>query len=276
MAMNDDVGKVLRAALIANQAQGERETDYRDPDGLLVCGICGEPREFVAPAPINARVYIRCRCDRERAEAEEAAVRQQMLERRRDKCFAAMPLMRRCSFAIDDEPMRRESIMCRRYAENLLQMGGMGLLLYGGVGTGKTFLAAAMCNAVIDRYFRARMTSIPALVNEMRRESFSESGSTLAELTEDLVVIDDFGVERETDYMVEQTYKLIEARIESGKPMVVTTNLNPKDFKSQNIQKQRIYDRILAVCRPVPVTGESRRAAARGDKWSEMDRVLGV
>ena len=269
----EGVTEVLQKTLLANQAQGIRPTDYLDPDGLLVCGVCGEPREFFVPAPINAKVFVRCRCDRERAEQEDAIVRAQFEQRRKSICFRDMPGMASCTFDADDSPDRKESILCRRYAKNITKMENMGLLLYGGVGTGKSFLAAAICNECLSRRLRARMTSVSALVREIQAEPFSARGEALRALDEDLVVLDDFGAERNTDYMLEQVYGIIEARIESKKPMIVTTNLMPKDFHSDDIREQRVFDRILSVCRPVPVIGESRRAAKRANAWEEMDKI---
>lgn len=270
----EGVAEVLQKTLLANQAQGIRPTDYLDPDGLLVCGVCGEPREFFVPAPINAKVFVRCRCDRERAEQEDAIVRAQFEQRRKSICFRDMPGMANCTFDADDSPDRKESILCRRYAKNITKIGNMGLLLYGGVGTGKSFLAAAICNECLSSRLRARMTSVSALVREIQAEPFSARGEALKALDEDLVVLDDFGAERNTDYMLEQVYGIIEARIESKKPMIVTTNLMPKDFHSDDIREQRVFDRILSVCRPVPVIGESRRAAKRANAWEEMDKIL--
>lgn len=271
----EGINEALRKTLLANQAQGTRPTDYYAPDGLLVCGVCGEPREFLAPPPINAKVFVRCRCDRERAEREDAALRAQMIQRRRDSCFRDLPGMADCTFEMDDSPDSKASILCKRYADNISRMGNMGLLLYGSVGTGKSYLAAAICNECLSFWLRARMTSISALSMEFQAETLSRRGEALRGFNEDVVALDDFGAERDTDYMLAQIYEIIEARLESKKPLIVTTNLMPQDFKSADIRRQRIYDRLLSVCRPVLVLGENRRAAKRANAWEEMDKILG-
>lgn len=76
-----------------------------------------------------------------------------------------------------------------------------------------------------------------------------------------LLVIDDLGVERDSDYAAEQVFSIIDARTRSKLPLIVTTNLTIEELKKPDTRKNaRIYDRILELC-PVnlKMTGESRR-----------------
>ena len=75
-----------------------------------------------------------------------------------------------------------------------------------------------------------------------------------------LLVIDDFGMERNTEYMNEIVYNVIDSRYRSGKPLIVTTNLTMQEINNpDNIDKQRIYSRINEMCVPIRVEGKDRR-----------------
>ena len=64
-----------------------------------------------------------------------------------------------------------------------------------------------------------------------------------------LLVIDDLGVERNTEYAMEQMFTVIDSRYRSKKPLIVTTNLKLEEIKNPpDLAHARIYDRILERC----------------------------
>lgn len=78
--------------------------------------------------------------------------------------------------------------------------------------------------------------------------------------TDPLLVIDDFGMERGTEYALEQIYNIIDSRYRSRKPLIVTTNLTLTELKNpQDTAHARIYDRLLELCTPIACTGPSMR-----------------
>ena len=84
-------------------------------------------------------------------------------------------------------------------------------------------------------------------------------------------MIDDFAVERNTEYVNEIVYNVIDSRYRSGKPLIITTNLSADDFKHpDNINKQRIYSRINEMCVPIPVTGKDRRSEPDNGDYIKM------
>ena len=92
-----------------------------------------------------------------------------------------------------------------------------------------------------------------------------------------LLIIDDLGVERESEYMQEQVYNIIDARYRAGRPLIVTTNISLEEIKNpKNVQRKRIYDRVLELCHPVKVDGTSRRRRAVIDHYAERNRLLGI
>ena len=91
----------------------------------------------------------------------------------------------------------------------------------------------------------------------------------------DLLVIDDLGIERNTEYVNELVYNIIDARYRSGKPMIITTNLKYSDLhNAEDTSKARIYSRIIEMCLPVLVGGEDRRKSKMQD--SRLMDILNV
>ena len=64
-----------------------------------------------------------------------------------------------------------------------------------------------------------------------------------------LLVLDDLGAERDTAYAAEQVFNVVDARVQTGLPLVVTTNLSVKEMQeADSMQLKRIYDRVLELC----------------------------
>ena len=105
----------------------------------------------------------------------------------------------------------------------------IGLLLWGGVGTGKSFFAGCIANALMEQEVSVRMTNFSSILNDLSN-SFSGRNDMVDRLCSyPLLIIDDFGIERGTEYALEQVYNIIDARYRSKKPLIVTTNLTLTD-----------------------------------------------
>ena len=92
-----------------------------------------------------------------------------------------------------------------------------------------------------------------------------------------LLIIDDLGAERKSEFMQEQVFNIIDARYRSGLPFIITTNLTADEIKKpQDVGYSRIYDRILERCFPVEVTGASRRRQNVKDTYFETKEKLGL
>ena len=271
-------------AELAKRAQraAEPATEYLAEDGLMRCTICGGKREtlITLPFPGGGEMKVKCWCrcptqyDLLKAEEQRAEI-----DRNRGVCFRGFENQSKCVFDADDRTGDQRIVTaCKRYAadfdDNLHR--GMGLLLYGTVGTGKTFLAACIANALIDSGYRVRMTNFSAIADELWNvEDKAEYIEHLCKY--DLLVLDDLGTERKTGYMDEMVYKVVNARYVAGKPMVVTTNLSTAELgQQQDMAKQRIYDRLIERCLPIQVSGKSRRRTGAADVWAEMRGKYGL
>ena len=145
------------------------------------------------------------------------------------------------------------------YRENL------GLLFWGKPGNGKTFAAACIANHLLERegMFEptVKMTTFGTILNKLPGMTAQDREWYLEGLRKcDLLILDDFGMERQTNYAREQVFHIIDSRYLARKPLIVTTNLSLQELKHPtDMDRQRIYDRILEMCIPVCFDGESLR-----------------
>ena len=87
----------------------------------------------------------------------------------------------------------------------------------------------------------------------------------------ELLILDDLGTERSSEYALGIVFSVIDRRYRSGRPLIVTTNLPIKQLKEEtNIEKKRIYDRILEMCVPLYVGGSSYRSDIAHEKIGKM------
>lgn len=248
--------------------------DYMQ-DGLLYCGHCQTPKQCRISFGDLVRVLpCQCACADRRYIAERQAEeeqRQRILidglraDGVRDKSLAA------CRF--DGAEETPELTKCRRYAENweTAKAQGIGLLLWGGTGNGKTYAAACIANSLIDRGVPAMITSFPRIIGAR----FEDRPSIMEAVRRyPLLVLDDFGTERATDFALETVYSVVDERYKTGKPLIVTTNLTFSELKEpQSMTQQRIYERVLEMCTPIAFRGESRRNAI-ADQRREIARQI--
>lgn len=256
---------------------------YEGEDGLQWCKKCNEPVQVVAEVvelKIRKVVNCACKCCFAKAEAEEERKRQEERERNRRICFTETK-MDSWNFANDDHKNQRLSETMKNYADKFPEFRrmGKGLLLFGDVGTGKTYFAACIANALIDKDYKVLMTNFVELAYQIEGK-FNAKQEFIDSLNRyDLLVVDDLGVERDSasGYMQEMVYNIIDSRYRAGLPFIVTTNLTADQLKNPaDIRYKRIYDRILERCFPLEVKGESRRRQALRDTHADMKAMLGL
>lgn len=258
--------------------------DYLDDDGLIVCGKCHTRKECITklPGEIGAQ-KMRCICDCEAKARDEfyAKMKQEELKRRiedlRRRGVTDLEYAR-YTFATDDGKYPAATLKCKEYVEHWAEMRkeNIGLLLYGPVGTGKTYLGCAVANALIDRGIPALITNMPKIL-EALKTPWKEGGNLIDKIQSyELVMIDDLGAERDTSTAAEQVYNIIDTRYRSGKPVIITTNLTAAEMKSPpNMAYKRVYDRILQNCKPIKLDGPSRREEIGKAKRAKFDEIIG-
>lgn len=148
----------------------------------------------------------------------------------------------------------------RAYAEGLTALITSGLIFVGPPGVGKTHLAGAILQAAINKGIPSGLVTVPKLLEEVR-QGYSQAGADkhLMEKarTKRFLVLDDLGVERPTDWVLEQLYLLVNERYERQLPTVATSNYNVKDLESRI--GSRVVDRLLEMCQVYVLAGRSWR-----------------
>lgn len=256
--------------------------DYTGENGLLYCGKCNTPKQTeVTIFDEIRRPFCLCKCEQEKQEAEEAERKRAEFERRvaalRRTGFPDTDMIN-WTFANDDMENERLTKAMKRYVDNFsdLKKQGKGLLLYGNVGRGKTYAACEVANALIDKGRAVLVTNFSRLLNTLQgtfeKQEYIDSLNDFS-----LLVIDDLGIERETDYAKEQVFNIIDSRYRAGLPMIITTNLSIDKIKNpDDITNGRIYDRIIERCFPIEVTGINRRHKAVRESYGDMKTLLGL
>lgn len=257
--------------------------DYTGADGLLYCGKCRTPKQMrlgFNPATGKADSTIvptPCQCQREAGKAADERDRREKFETRMKNLNTSgitCPGSLRHTFADDDGQRPEITAACQRYVEHWDEMAekNVGILFYGTVGTGKTFYASCIANALLDRHVTAAATSFPRLLNLL--QGTQDKQKLLDSLARyKLLIIDDLGVERDSTFGLEQIFNVVDARSHAHLPVIVTTNLSMEELKNpSSVQYGRIYDRVLEMCQvPLKLTGDSRRHenAESVRKWAQ-------
>lgn len=244
-----------------------REGEYIGEDGLIHCTSCHGRRQAmvtVGDRTIYPRVLCACQSAAEDArKQEEKAVELRDKIQRNRAIGLPEPLHRAYTFEQDQGYNPELMVKARRYVDNWEQMygKGMGLLIWGDVGTGKSFAAGCIANALLDRGISVMMTNFTRILNALASLQWGDRNRYIDDLNQySLLIIDDLGIERGTEYVLEQVYSVIDSRYRSGKPLIITTNLTLQQLREpQDVAHARIYDRVLERCVPVHVTGQNIR-----------------
>ena len=129
--------------------------------------------------------------------------------------------------------MERVLRTCREYAGSFGPNSG-NLLFVGGTGLGKTFLSACIARAVADRGYSVAYETAGHLFNKLEQAKFNGTDENRKEAekftTCDLLILDDLGTEMPGQFTTAALYGLLNDRLLSGKPMVISTNLNVEEL----------------------------------------------
>lgn len=258
----------------------ELEKNIYENEEIQYCEVCGEALERMYPPSsiMASRKHARkCKCERERIQRENAERKKdehiRLVERNKSICFDENG-MYEWRFDCDDGDNEQMEV-AKKYVKEWSSMkkNNVGLLLWGGVGSGKSFMAGCIANALLDEEITVKMTNFATISNDLF--SYEDKNEYISWLCGfGLLIIDDLGAERHTEYTLESIFNVIDRRVRSKKPLIVTTNLSIGELKNAKTDaERRIYDRILECCVPVCVDAKSRRAVI-GEKKIKMLREI--
>ena len=260
-----------------------RSDEYLDQEnGLICCGKCRTPRQ--KRFDLNGKRYeIRCMCVCQ----QEARERQEQDRKHREFLDQVSknrsiglpdPELRKHTFANDLGYNPEQMAKARNFVENWdsFRRRATGLLLWGDVGTGKSYIAGCIANALLDKGVPVLMTNFARLLNRLTDFQAGDRNAYIDDLNRfQLLIIDDLGVERNSEFAREQVFSVIDSRYRSQLPMIVTTNLTLNELKHpEDLARARIYDRVMERCIPIRVNGQNVRKRMAAENMEAARQLL--
>lgn len=155
--------------------------------------------------------------------------------------------------------MERIFGFAKRYAETF-NSSSESILMFGQTGLGKTHLSLAIANKVLEKGYSVIYDSIINILRNIEREHFSREHSTemiSLVMNTELLILDDLGTEYETAFYNSTVYNIINSRLNSGKPTIISTNLDFAGIRRR--YEERVVSRITAVYTCMEFKGEDVR-----------------
>lgn len=155
----------------------------------------------------------------------------------------------------------------KEYADAFKRGDGSGLLFTGSVGTGKTHLSAAIALELLEREFSVVFGTVTTLLAEIRRTYEDEKSSDYDVFNRmakcDLLIIDDLGKEKVTEWVDQTIYEIINTRYENNKALIITTNMSLTTLRSKYTNTgEAVVSRILEMCHGIKMDGPDWRKKA--------------
>jgi len=240
-----------------------------DIKALKKCQICGEPL-LIEYEGIQRKCICKCFIKEE----EITKIRQKAKALRE---YIIAPY-RENTFAKDDRREPEISSRVAKYVEvfntEAMRRKRLGIFFYGQPGSGKTFFAMCIANALIDKGILVKHTTMSRIVNMQIEEAEKF-------LNCELLIIDDLGTERKTETAQERAFEFVDKLSVNRIPLIITSNYDYDSLVAQTKQGNvldnyiRIYDRLLERCIPIKVNKFARRKENLNKNLEDFERIIG-
>jgi DNA replication protein DnaC len=240
------------------------------PSEPHICPYCNRlvARLQLVVLGINKTVQPYCRCE---ARAHDQGIQDSVeLQHKREieARFSLSSLGERFSNATFDSfearPGTEKALeYAKTYASTFPAYGADGLMIWGAHGNGKSHLAAAVAHKVQEKGYTLVFQTMPELLDRIRgtfrngKNTETEKDIMTALQTCDLLVLDDIGAEKVSDWVQDVLFRIVDDRYRRKKPILYTTNLQPSELKDKI--GPRIFDRTMETTIPVQSTATSYR-----------------
>jgi DNA replication protein DnaC len=224
---------------------GYEERGIREKGSCEECG--GVLHEFFVKEPFLLKAFRRdgpfwmesgCMECLDRKEKEERRIQKTRLRQERiDGLLKNSMLSERYldkgfdNYEVETEPQRVAFEICKRFAEDFEHSckSGMWMFLHGRCGTGKGHLSAAIIHEVVRQGYSAHFTKMQRLLLSIKETFSRDSQVRTSELIDrlinvDLLVIDEVGVQYDTDFEWLTIYEILDSRYERMKPLILISN----------------------------------------------------
>ena len=259
-----------------------REDEYLNEDNLICCSKCHTPRQKRINA-MGKTMEPRCMCACQTADYEKREQERKhrefldMVERNRSVGLPD-PELKIHTFENDLGYNPKQIAMAKQYVQHWdeFMKSSTGLLLWGNVGTGKSYIAGCIANALLDKGVPVLMTNFARLLNKLTDMYSGDRNAYIDSFKRyPLLIIDDLGIERNSEFAREQVFNVIDSRYRSQLPMIVTTNLSLEELKGPtDLSRSRIYDRVLERCMPICVNEQNIRELNQAAVLAQAKQLL--
>ncbi|MGI1659614.1 MAG: ATP-binding protein [Desulfitobacterium sp.] len=271
-----------------------------EPPEPTICQFCNKELHYLGARSLSRKIIVRwkseperCTCEQSlkyweeieeaiaRAEEERKQKEEQEAKRvRAEKLFNQSKMGVRFrnrtfdNFIIGPQNEKAYKTM-KRYSENFKKYAnqGIGFMLSGPYGSGKTHLAGALTIDLINKGVPVIFGTLISLLGKIR-QTYSHNWTQEDELailetysTVDLLIIDDLGKERASEWSLEKLFSIVNARYENNLPIIITTNygmetLIEKLSTNQNTDvAESIISRLHEMCRGIYLNDSDHRKA---------------
>ena len=259
-----------------------REDEYLNEDNLICCSKCHTPRQKrieVAGKRMEPRCMCACQTSDYDKREQERKHREflDMVERNRSVGLPD-PELKIHTFENDLGYNPKQIAIAQQYVQHWDEFlaSSTGLLLWGNVGTGKSYIAGCIANALLDKGVPVIMTNFAWLLNKLTDMYSGDRNAYIDSFKKyPLMIIDDLGMERNSEFAREQVFSVIDSRYRSQLPMIVTTNLSLEELKyTTDLSRTRIYGRVLERCLPIRVNEQNIRELNQAAVLSRAKQLL--
>lgn len=254
---------------------------------MKICKNCGREIKEMDLNFMGLKIPIRCQCQVEQDEKERRTMILEGYNRLQKETANNSGIALKYKGIVLDKikPLPKQKDGFKKAVEFATQKASgnddiKGFALFGGVGSGKTYIVAALvntlCNSVVEKtteeerinafkgnfrcYLPARFVSHIEMLEEIKSDDKAKFKYKHAQV----LVIDDLGAARNTEWASERLLEIIDYRYNNLKPIIFTTNIKPVDLKEKI--SNRIFDRLTEMCDFVGVTAESQRSTRNRER----------
>ena len=243
------------------------------------CSECGKELVKILNPITKTEITQACSCAIEKANREKQKILQAGLEKLKKKIYSENGVGRKyqditlndiISVTGQEKAYNESEDFLKRFSAN---RNTKGFGLFGGVGSGKTYIVSALINQLCNErtesftdyekeeaYFGRILTAPPARFISCIEllESIKADNSVIKKYKNaKLLIIDDLGAARITEWSDEKLFEIVDYRYSQELPIIFTTNVTPAELRAKI--SDRTIDRLKEMCNFVSVTTPSQR-----------------
>gem|GEM_PF-6047492 len=157
-------------------------------------------------------------------------------------------------YAPEDEKYAAQAL---KLAKQVVADGKTNLYLHGTFGSGKTMLASLIAKECMIAGKHVEIGTVAKLLGELK-ETFDNPNRNTEDVLKrfrncKVLILDDVGAERATDWKMEQLFELINDRYANHKQLVITSNFSPEELheemkKVNRVKAGQLMSRIKSIC----------------------------